>query len=115
MKQLTLVFAFDGFHETQEFMLYLQELVEQFQVQIIEFIPASSSGAWPELTFRGTEENLIKLAICYHGDHIEDGTEYAEDHMIDDSPILFDIEKDPRWLTAGKRTFISDDGKLLDN
>jgi hypothetical protein len=38
---------------TQDFLTYLQEVCEVFQLQIVGLIPVGPAGGWPEVTFKG--------------------------------------------------------------
>jgi len=112
LKRFRLVSAFDGpCNDTTKFMIYLQEICEVFNLQIVGLIPVSPSGAWPEVTFRGTEEDLTKLSIAFNDDP-ELGQEMIDSYIMEDDEPVFEVPFDERFTTKGKRQFINDDGTL---
>jgi hypothetical protein len=111
-KRFTVAIAFDGpCNDTSRFMIYLQEICEVFQLQIVGLWPVSCQGAWPEVTFRGTEENLTKFSIAFH-DSQELGQEIIDDYMVEDGEYDFEVQSDERYTTKGNRKFINEDGTI---
>jgi hypothetical protein len=95
---------------TQDFLTYLQEVCEVFQLQIVGLIPVGPAGGWPEVTFKGEEENLRRFTDLFF-----DGQEpdYFDDNSDDDDSELY-VFSDPRFTTKGNREFINDDGTFID-
>jgi hypothetical protein len=110
LKTLSLDIAFGGkCDQTEDFLKYLQEVCEVFQLQIVGLIPVGSGGGWPEVTFRGTEENLTKFSISFHDDEI-DGKDIMKEYSRDDSDRGFYVAVDERFTTKGNREFFDEDG-----
>ena len=102
--------AFEG--NSFEFMSYLQEGCEVFNLQIVGLIPVGPGGANPEVTFRGTKEDLIRFSISFHDDP-ELGQEMIDDYMSDDCEQPFDVFIDERFTTKGKRQFVEENGTMI--
>jgi hypothetical protein len=114
LKTVSVDIAFDGFADnTSDFLSYLQEVCEVFNLQIVGLIPVGSAGAWPEVTFRGKEEDLIRFCIMFFQMN-EDGEEYYNDNNSDDSIHNFYVFSDERFTTKADRKFITNDGKWID-
>ena len=112
LKRFSIDIAFDGpCEKTGGFLTYLQEICEVFNLQIVGLIPVGPGGAWPEVTFRGTEEDLTKFSIAFHDDP-ELGHEMIYDYLADDVEQDFSVFSDPRYTTKGNRKFINEDGTL---
>jgi hypothetical protein len=111
LKRLSLDMAFSGgkCDQTENFLRYLQEICEVYELQIVGLIPVGSGGGWPEVTFRGTEKNLTKFSIAFHDDD-ELGLDMIKDYSRDDSDGGFYVAVDERFTTKGDREFINDDG-----
>ena len=105
--------AVDGFADnTSDFLSYLQEISEVFSLQIVGLIPVGPAGAWPEVTFRGEEKDLIRFCIMFF-EESEDGEEYFKENYID-YDTDFSLFSDPRFTTKADRKFITNDGKWID-
>ncbi len=112
LKRFSLDMAFDGpCNETGNFLTYLQEICEVFNLQIVGLIPVGPGGAWPEVTFRGTEEDLTRFSIAFHDDPGL-GKEMIDDYLEEDGEQGFSVFVDERYTTKGKRRFINEDGSL---
>jgi hypothetical protein len=112
LKRFSLDMAFDGpCSDTSKFLTYLQEICEVFNLQIVGLIPVGPGGAWPEVTFRGTEEDLTKFSIAFHDDP-ELGQEMIDDYCEEDDEPGFSVFVDERFTTKGNRQFINEDGTL---
>ena len=109
LKRFSVDMAFDG--DAYEFMQYLQEVCEVFNLQIVGLIPVGPGGANPEVTFRGTEEDLIRFSISFHDDP-ELGQEMIDDYMFEDCLQPFDVFIDERFTSKGKREYIEEDGTI---
>ena len=104
--------AFDGpCAKTSGFLNYLQEICEVFNLQIVGIIPVGPGGGWPEVTFRGSEEDLTKFSIAFHDDP-ELGQEMFDQYAHDDIDQGFSVFSDERFTTKGNRKFINEDGTL---
>ena len=112
LKRFSLDIAFDGpCNDTGKFLTYLQEICEVFNLQIVGLVPVGPGGAWPEVTFRGTEEDLTNLSIAFHDDP-ELGKEMIDDYITEDDEPIFEVPFDERYTTKGNRQFINEDGTL---
>lgn len=97
--------------QTDKFLTLLQELIEVFQLEIIGLWPVGSGGGWPEIAFRGKEEDLVKFCIWYSGE--DEGDDYeAAIELIgpDEGSGPLNVLSDNRFSTKGKREFIDDSG-----
>jgi hypothetical protein len=109
LKTFSVDMAFDGkCSKTSNFLKYLQEICEVFSLQIVGLIPVGPGGAWPEVTFRGTKENLTRFSIAFHDDE-EIGQEMIENYLQDDSLNDFSVFADERFTTKGNREFIDEE------
>ena len=93
--------------DASEFMNHLQEFCEVFNLQIIKLIPVGCAGAWPEITFRGEEEDIRRFANLFYEE------DYDDEWIQDDAPIEFEVFCDERYTTKGQREFINDDGTFV--
>jgi hypothetical protein len=113
LKTVRVDIAFDGFADnTSDFLSYLQEVCEVFNLQIVGLIPVGPAGAWPEVNFRGEEEDLIRFCIMFF-EMNEDGEEYFNSNSDDDVPDFY-VFSDERFTTKSDRKFITNDGKWID-
>jgi len=114
LKRMSFDLAFDeSIAETGNFLLFLQEACEVFSLQIVGLIPVGPAGAWPEVTFRGTKENLIRFSIAFYDDP-EMGEEMVDEFMVDDEPEEFYVFTDERFTTKGERKYINEDGTFTE-
>jgi hypothetical protein len=105
----TLSFDLAYMDSTQDFLNYLQEVCEVYQLQIVGLVPVGPAGGWPEVTFKGEEDNLRRFAhLFFDGCEPDYFDEYSDD--ADDDLFVF---SDPRFTTKGNRKFISDEGEFL--
>jgi len=112
LKRFSLGIAFNGpCKDTENFLTYLQEICEVFNLQIVGLVPVSSSGAWPEVTFRGAKEDLTNLSIAFHDDS-ELGQEMIDEFIMEDAEPAFNVPFDERFTTKGNRQFINEDETL---
>ena len=93
-----------------EFMGWLHEVCEVFNLQIVGFIPVGSGGGWPEVTFRGFEDDLLQFSESFYDG---DGKEMFEEYSFDDDhPSEFQgAFIDPRFSRKGKCKFIDESTK----
>ena len=109
LKRFSVDMAFDG--DAYEFMQYLQEVCEVFNLQIVGLIPVGPGGGNPEVTFRGAKEDLTKFSISFHDDP-ELGKEMVDEYILEDDEPEFSVFVDERFTTRGNRQFINEDGTL---
>lgn len=107
-KQISVDIAYPN--ESGEFMGWLQEVCEVFNLQIVGLIPIGSGGGWPEVTFRGFEDDLLKFSESFYDG---DGKEMFEEYSFeDDLPSVFQGPFiDPRFSLKGKCKFIDESTK----
>ena len=111
-REIVLVFSYEGAtEETSNFFEFLQEIVEEFRVEIIGLWPMSASGAWPEITFRGEEDDIYKLCLKYHGDDEEIARDCYDEYSTESSSDGINILKDDRWPSKNK--WIDKDGNFI--
>lgn len=111
LKTLSLVISFSGETDTTEnFFQMLQEIVTEYQVEIVGLWPQSPSGAWPEITFLGEEAQLKRLRANFN--------EELEESDIEECFPLQDTERetheilvDSRW--EGERKYVTTEGKFI--
>lgn len=99
---------------SEDFLNICQEIVEQFNLQIIKLIPLGPGGGNPEVTFRGREQDILGLVEWYcelSGDDDPEG--FYEDYVTDDMPITFEVYSDPRMSTRERRRHIGPKGRPL--
>ena len=96
--------------DSNQFMGWLHEVCEVFNLQIVGFIPVGPGGGNPEVTFRGFEEDLLQFSEAfYDGEGKEMFELYSED---DDNPSEFQgAIIDPRFSVKGKCRFINESTK----
>lgn len=109
LKRFSVDMAFDG--DAYEFMQYLQEVCEVFNLQIVGLIPVGPGGGNPEVTFRGAKEDLTKFSISFHEDP-ELGQEMVDQYSHDDFDPGFSVFVDERFTSKGKREYIEEDGTI---
>ena len=104
--------AFDMLYmdSTTDFLNYLQEICEVYELQIVGLIPVGPGGGNPEVLFKGEEENLRKFSDTFF-----DGfnPEYFDNHSDDADDDYLSVFSDPRFTTKGNRKFINDDGTFI--
>ena len=111
LKVFSVDIAFDGSTgQTSNFLEFLQEVCEVYQLEIVGLWPVGPGGGWPEVTFRGTEENLTKFAIAFF-DSTEMGQEMIDEYMDEDEPKEFAVLSDPRFSSKGERKYVNEDGQ----
>jgi hypothetical protein len=109
--QISLVIAFTGSTEkTEDFMSMLQEMVEEYQVEIVGLWPMSDSGAWPTITFKGKEDSIKRLCQDFFEDE-EEASEYYETQSVICSDANFTVHSDKRW--QGERNHIKVGGGFI--
>ena len=85
----------------------LQEIIEEFNLQIINMHPIGPAGGNPEVTFRGEDRDIMKLLQWYCGlTGGEDPYEWYDEFVTDDGPIPFRVQTDDRFLTSRNRQHI---------
>ena len=112
LKEVDLVWGYEDENVTIfNFAEMLNEVIDEFQVEIIGFIPMSSSGAWPEFKFLGEEESIKRLCINFHGDE-NDGIDYYDEYAYDSDRTEFTVHTDNRW-TNNERKYIAKGGEFI--
>lgn len=97
--------------DEKNFMGCLQELIEQFDLQIINLWPIGPSGGNPEITFRGSGESIIDLLKWYcELTGGEDPYDLYDEYAERDAPIPFEVQSDKRFVTYKRRKFVNVDG-----
>jgi len=115
-------------------IIYLQEIIDQFHVQIINMHPIGQGGGSTEVVFRGKATDIMRL-LKYQEDRAnftgeetkdfvtitnlpnpaeDDGWEYFEEFAVPDSPIPFSVQSLPRFSTDKNRRYINLDGTAID-
>jgi len=95
-------------------MQLLQEIIEQFDLQIINLWPIGPAGANPQVTFRGKGEDIMDMVKWLLQDSGQDAYEFYDEYSENDSPIPFEVQSDPRFNTMRHRKFINVDGTAKD-
>jgi len=95
-------------------MQLLQEIIEQFDLQIINLWPIGPAGANPQVTFRGKGEDIMDMVKWLLQDSGQDAYEFYDEYSENDSPIPFEVQSDPRYNTMRHREFINVDGTAKD-
>jgi hypothetical protein len=98
--------------EEEDVMHLLHEICQQFNLQIIGLIPIGPGGGNPEVTFRGSNNDVMDMLRWYHQESEEDATDYYDEYSYEDTPRPFEVEakKDPRFM-GGDRKYIDPSGK----
>lgn len=115
-------------------IIYLQEIIDQFHVQIINMHPIGQGGGATEVVFRGKATDIMRL-LKYQEDRADftreetkdfvtitnlpnpsedDGWAYFEEFAVPDSPIPFSVQSLPRFSTDKNRRYINLDGTPID-
>jgi hypothetical protein len=111
-REIELVMAFDERTEsTSNYFELLQEIIEEFRVEIIGLWPMSPSGAWPEIKFRGEADDIYRLCLKYHNDDEEEARYYYDDYSTESTSDEINILKDDRWPSKNK--WIDKDGNFI--
>jgi len=111
-KEISLIFAYeDALGDTSNYFEFLQEIIEEFRVEIVGLWPMSSSGALPEITFRGEADDIFKLCLKYHYDDEDEARDYYDENSIESQSDEINIFKDDRW--ASKNKWIDKDGNFV--
>lgn len=95
-----------------DFMGLLQELIEQFDLQIVNLWPMGPGGGNPEVTFRGRGEDILGLVEWYcelSGD--DDPHGFYDEYAHRDTPIPFAVQSDKRFVTYKNRKYVGVNGK----
>jgi hypothetical protein len=94
-----------------DFMKCLQELIEQFDLQIVNLWPMGPGGGNAEVTFRGRGEDIMDLVKWYcelSGD--DDPRSFYDQYAHRDAPISFEVQSDSRFVTYKNREFVNVNG-----
>lgn len=124
-------------------IIYLQEIIDQFRVQIINMHPIGEGGGVTEVVFRGKATDIMML-LKYHEDRanftgdmtktityndktkdsvkftnlpnpaMDDGWAYFEEFAVPDSPIPFSVQSLPQFSTDKNRKYINLNGTSID-
>ena len=94
-------------------MVFLQELIEQFNLQIINLWPLGPGGGAAEVTFRGESKDILDMLNWYSELTGEDAGSYYDTYVKKDDPIPFKVQSDPRMVTFRKRKYVGVDGKPI--
>jgi hypothetical protein len=109
IKNLRVDIAFGGpTCQTDQFMAWLQEVCEVFNLEIAGLIPVGVAGAWPEVRFRGKEEDVREFARSFFDG---DGDEILDEFGWDDEEEFNGPYIDPRFTTKGNRVYIDESTK----
>ena len=99
--------------KTDDFLQLLQEITEQFELDIIGLWPMGPGGGHPEVTFRGTAENIKKMITdWYMADDKDDAEEWIKDYVSPYSPTDHEVKHDERFKLT--RKFIKTDGSPME-
>ena len=99
-REIKLLFAYEGAtEETSNFFEQLQEIIKEFRVEIVGLWPLSSSGAWPEITFRGEEDDIYRLCLKYHQNDENEARDYYDSYSTESSSDDIDVKSDDRWVS----------------
>ena len=94
-------------------MVFLQELIEQFNLQIINLWPLGPGGGAAEVTFRGEPKDILDMLNWYSELTGEDAGSYYDTYVKTDDQIPFKVQSDPRMVTFRKRKYVGVDGKPI--
>jgi hypothetical protein len=94
-------------------MVLLQELIEQFNLQIINLLPLGPGGGNSEVTFRGRENDIFDMLNWYAELTGEDAESYFDTYATPDAPLPFKVQSDSRMNTAKMRKYVSTDGRSM--
>jgi hypothetical protein len=94
-------------------MVFLQELIEQFNLQIINLWPLGPGGGASEVTFRGQSQDILDMLNWYSELTGEDAGDYYDTYTKTDSPIPFKVQSDSRMVTFRNRKHVGVDGKPI--
>jgi hypothetical protein len=111
--EIDLVWGFESESSTiSNFAMEINEVLLEFQVEIIGFIPMSASGAWPEFKFLGEEEQIKRLLFHYHQEDESEAMDYYEYNARPSQRSEVNVHVDTRW-SGGERKFIEVGGKFM--
>jgi hypothetical protein len=112
LKTLTLVIAYsDETDQTTNFLHLLQEIIKEYQVEIVGLWPQSSSGAWPEVTFLGEEASLERLRKNFYEEEDEESLDEIAPLEDTEQEVVL-VKNDTRWEEP--RKYISPgEGKFI--
>ena len=94
-------------------MVFLQELIEQFNLQIINLWPLGPGGGAAEVTFRGESKDILDMLEWYSELTGEDAGSYYDTYAKPDAPIPFEVQSNSRMVTFRKRKYVGVDGKPM--
>jgi hypothetical protein len=94
-------------------MVLLQELIEQFNLQIINLWPLGPGGGNAEVIFRGKAEDILGMLNWYAELTGEDAKSYFDTYSTPDAPLPFEVQSDSRMNTAKMRKYVSKDGRSM--
>ncbi len=94
-------------------MMCLQELIEQFNLQIINLFPLGPGGGSAKVTFRGESKNILDMLDWYSELTGEDAGSYYDTYVRPDAPIPFEVQSNSRMVTFRNRKYVGVDGKPL--
>lgn len=94
-------------------MVLLQELIEQFNLQIINLWPLGSGGGNTEVIFRGESKDILDMLKWYSELTGEDAGSYYDTYAKPDAPIPFEVQSVSKMVTFRKRKYVSTDGRSM--
>lgn len=98
--------------DSNDFLQVCQEIIEQFNLQIVNLKPLGPGGGNPEVTFRGDAVDMLNFVAWYaelSGD--DDVQGFYDEYVTDDAPIQFEVYSDRRMSTRGNRRHVEPDGR----
>jgi hypothetical protein len=102
LKKISIDLAGGG--DADDFLQACQEIIEQFNLQIINLWPLGPGGGNPEVTFRGEAQDIMAMVEWYcelAGDSDPQG--FYDTYAKDDSPIPFEVQSDSRMSIRDRR------------
>lgn len=109
MKEISIVgidISFEICEETKDFLILLQEICEEFHLEIIGLWPMGPGGGWPEVTFRGETENIHKMIKDWYMKEDEESEEWIKEYVTEYEETEFNVKIDSRFERK-ERKFIN--------
>jgi hypothetical protein len=100
--------------DDEDVMIMLQEITEQFNLQIVGLLPIGPAGGNSEITFRGKYQDIENFLTQWFFAHDPSDVEYYMTDVVEkDHQIPFTVHMDSRFVTKGRRKYVKEDGSPL--
>ena len=105
----------DSVSSIEDFLQLLQEICEQFKLEIIGFWPIGPGGGNPAVKFRGKYEDIKNMIVSwYMSEDKQEAEDWVKEFVVPFNPAPFKVKSDDRFELSKHRKFIGLDGNPIE-